>query len=72
MPPPPPKPAVLAGANAALTTQWQRVVLPVTLPAASPPWGWHFWAYGRCGADKGIYLDAMQLELGTEATGYER
>jgi hypothetical protein len=61
-----------SGANAKLTTEWQRIVLPVSVPAASPPWGWHFWAYGRCSADKGIYLDALQLELGTEATEYVR
>ena len=58
--------------NITLTTEWRRIVLPVTLPAGSPAWGWHFRAVGRCAADKGVYLDAMQLEMGTEATGYER
>ena len=58
--------------NIALTTEWTRIVLPVTLPAAAPAWGWHFRASGRCAADQGIYLDAWQLELGTDATEYQR
>ncbi len=54
----------------ALTTDWQRYILPVTLPAGT---GYLVlrWVQDRNQEGDTIWIDAAQLEAGEQATAYE-